>query len=85
MDQCLAFPDSVVRLSTDGARTTLGGAGEGLVGATACAFGRGPHDAESLYVTTSGGVFAPYHGVLQDAKLVRIAVGEAGASLLDQD
>lgn len=76
--------NSVVRLSDGGVRTTVGGASEGLVGATACAFGRGTDDARSLYVTTSGGLFAPHRGALQEAKLVRVDVGEAGASLFDR-
>jgi sugar lactone lactonase YvrE len=70
---------TVMRLDPDGSRTTLAGPAEGAVGSTACAFGRSQEDRTALYVTTSGGIFAPYHGVLQDAKLLRLQVGEAGA------
>lgn len=73
---------TVMRLDADGERTTLAGPSEGVVGATACAFGRTANDVKSLYVTTSGGLFAPYQGKLQEAKLVRLEVGETGAPLL---
>jgi hypothetical protein len=74
---------SVVRLAADGRRTTLAGPEQGLVGSTACAFGKGEADEKALYVTTTGGVYFPYQGVLQEAKLVRLEVGETGAPLLD--
>jgi hypothetical protein len=66
----------------DGGRATIAGALDGAVGSTACAFGRGAGDVTSLYVTTSGGLFSPYQGALQEAKLVRIDVGETGRSLI---
>jgi sugar lactone lactonase YvrE len=69
---------TVLRLGTDGARTTVAGPAEGAVGATACAFGRPPGDASALYVTTNGGLWSPYEGQVQDAKLLRLEVGEAG-------
>lgn len=72
---------TVMRLGPDGKRTTLAGPAEGAVGSTACAFGRIDEDRTALYVTTSGGLFAPYGGVLQDARLLRLQVGEAGAPL----
>jgi sugar lactone lactonase YvrE len=73
---------TVMRLDPDGKRATLAGPAEGAVGATACAFGRTPEDRTALYVTTSGGIFAPWRGVLQDAKLLRLQAGEAGAPVL---
>jgi sugar lactone lactonase YvrE len=73
---------TVVRLDPNGKRVTLAGPAEGAVGSTACAFGRTQEDRTALYVTTSGGIFAPYQGVLQDAKLLRLQVGEAGAPVL---
>jgi len=73
---------SVLRLTPDGRRTTVAGPAQGTVGSTACAFGRAPQDQNALYVTTTGGVYFPYEGVLQEAKLVRLEVGEAGAPLL---
>jgi hypothetical protein len=76
--------NTVMRVSGVGARATIAGAHEGVVGSTACAFGRGARDAASLYVTTSGGLFSPYQGALQEAKLVRIDVGETGGSLIDR-
>jgi sugar lactone lactonase YvrE len=72
---------TVMRLDIGGGRTTLAGPMEGCVGSTACAFGRTAKDATSLYITTSGGLFAPYQGKLQDAKLVRLEVGERGAPI----
>jgi hypothetical protein len=53
-----------------------------MVGATACAFGTAPGDERALYVSTNGGFFAPYEGAFQDAKLVRLEVGESGYRLL---
>jgi sugar lactone lactonase YvrE len=73
---------TVMRLGPDGKRVTIAGPAEGAVGSTACAFGRTPEDSTALYVTACGGIYAPYHGVLQDAKLLRLEVGEAGAPVL---
>jgi len=70
---------TVMCLGPDGKRTTLAGPAEGAVGSTACAFGRTKDDRTALYVTTCGGIYAPYRGVLQQAKLLRLQVGEAGA------
>jgi sugar lactone lactonase YvrE len=66
--------NSVVRLSRDGKRVTIGGPEQGLVGATAAAFGRTGDDADTLYVVTNGGRHALYEGHMQDAKLVAIDV-----------
>ncbi len=51
--------------------------------ATACAFGRAPGDENALYVTTDGGLVAPYEGVVQEAKLLRLEVGKAGWPLIE--
>jgi sugar lactone lactonase YvrE len=67
---------TVVRLAPSGTRVTLAGPEEGAAGATACAFGRTPADATALYVTTTGGLLAPHDGVVQEAKLLRLEVGE---------
>jgi sugar lactone lactonase YvrE len=72
---------SVLRLASDGSRSTLAGPEQGAVGSTACAFGRAPGDERSVYVTTSGGLWAPYQGEVQEAKLVRLEVGEHGSPL----
>jgi sugar lactone lactonase YvrE len=73
---------TVMRLESNGKRTTLASPAEGAVGSTACAFGRTTEDKAALYVTTCGGIYAPYRGVLQEAKLVRLQVSENGASVL---
>jgi sugar lactone lactonase YvrE len=73
---------TVLRLAPDGARTTIAGPDEGAVGTTACAFGRAPGDEGVLFITTNGGLWAPYRGEVQDAKLLRLEVGEAGQPLL---
>lgn len=65
---------SVLRLGTDGSRVTLAGPDEGAVGSTAAAFGRAPGDETALYVTTTGGLWSPYQGVVQPAKLLRINI-----------
>ncbi|CAM3250363.1 Sugar lactone lactonase YvrE [Sphingomonas antarctica] len=72
---------TLVRLDADRMRSTVAGPDQGMVGSTACAFGRTPADAMALYVTTNGGLYRPHEGVLQDAKLVRLEVGEPGAPL----
>jgi sugar lactone lactonase YvrE len=72
---------SVLRLDPDGTRSTIAGPEEGAVGSTACAFGRAPGDRQALYVTTNGGLSLPYEGELQEAKLLRLEVGENGAAL----
>jgi sugar lactone lactonase YvrE len=69
---------TVMRVDSSGARTTLAGPEQGAAGATACAFGRTPADATALYVTTTGGLLAPHNGVVEEAKLLRLEVGEAG-------
>jgi sugar lactone lactonase YvrE len=74
---------TVVRLDSAGNRTTVAGPNEGAVGATACAFGRAPSDRKALYVTTDGGMVAPHEGTVQDAKLLRLDVGEAGWPLIE--
>jgi sugar lactone lactonase YvrE len=74
---------TVLRLGTDGTRSTIAGPRDGAVGSTACAFGRAPTDTHALYVTTNGGLLYPYEGGVQDAKLLRLEVGEGGQRLPD--
>ena len=74
--------NSVLRLAADGSRTTLAGPATGAVGATAVAFGRSAVDSQAIYITTTGGAWSPYQGVVQRAKLVRYQVGASGQSLL---
>lgn len=73
---------TVLRLKPDGTRDTIAGPDQGAVGSTACAFGRRPQDRMSVYVTTTGGLWNPYLGQVQDAKLLRLDVGEPGHALL---
>jgi len=73
---CTHQMNSVVRLSHDGkTRVTIGGPEQGLVGATAAAFGRRGADEKTLYVVTNGGLHQMYEGHMQEAKLVAIDVG----------
>lgn len=74
--------NSVLRIAADGSRATIAGPAQGAVGATACAFGRAAADLQALYVTTTGGAWSPYQGVVQDAKLIRLEVGAQGRPLL---
>jgi hypothetical protein len=69
---------TVVRIDAAGNRATVAGPKEGAVGATACAFGRAPDNKYALYVTTNGGFIVPFEGSIQDAKLLRLDVGEGG-------
>jgi len=59
----------------------LGDARQGLRGATAVAFGRGPF-AGWLCAVTTGGVFAPPSGGPVMAEVVRLRVDAAGAPVL---
>jgi hypothetical protein len=73
---------TLVRLDPSGARATLAGPEQGMIGSTACAFGRAPGDEKALYVTTYGGFLIPHENGIQEAKLVRMDVGESGWPLL---
>jgi hypothetical protein len=65
-------------------RTTIAGPDQGMVGSTACAFGTAPDDETALYVCADGGFTVPREDGIQDAKLVRLQVGESGYRLLGQ-
>ncbi|HZH03596.1 MAG TPA: hypothetical protein VEY30_07405 [Myxococcaceae bacterium] len=69
------------RLGPTGERVVLAGPEEGMNGSTAVAFGRGPTNQRSLYVTTTGGIFAPLDGRVREAKVVRLDVGVEGAAV----
>ncbi|HXN31149.1 MAG TPA: hypothetical protein VN894_04780 [Polyangiaceae bacterium] len=71
----------MVRIDASGARATLAGPDQGMVGSTACEFARAPGDTTALYVTTEGGLVVPYQGVVQDAKPVRLEVGKPAQPL----
>ena len=73
---------TLVRIDPSGKRTTIAGPDQGMVGSTACAFGKAPGDQKALYVSTDGGFIVPHEGGVQDAKLVRFEVGESGHPLL---
>lgn len=75
---------SLLRLEADGSRATLAGAAEGMVGATAVAFGRTAHDRHCVYVTTTGGTWTVPDDRLEPAKLVRVEVGRTGHPLLPE-
>jgi hypothetical protein len=78
---CTHIGHSLDRLDSAGERVSLGGAPEGLAGSTSCAFGRHGDEREALYVATTGGIVLPPDGILQPARLVRLAVGVAGHPL----
>ncbi|HEX3445859.1 MAG TPA: hypothetical protein VHS80_14170 [Chthoniobacterales bacterium] len=69
---------TVLKLAPNGDRTTIAGPDGGAVGSTSCAFGRTNYDQTALYVTTSGGLWTPYRGEAQKARLLRLEVGEIG-------
>lgn len=71
---------TVMRLDMAGGRATLAGPEQGAAGATACAFGRAPGDANALYVTTTGGLLAPHGGAVQEAKLLRMRIDDTAWS-----
>jgi sugar lactone lactonase YvrE len=73
---------SLVCIDLSGKRKTIAGPDEGMVGSTACAFGTAAGDESALYVSTDGGFIVPHESVVQDAKLVRLEIGEPGYRLL---
>jgi sugar lactone lactonase YvrE len=73
---------TVMHIDATGTRTTIAGPEQGAVGTTACAFGRTPGNETAIYVTTDGGFIVPYQNTVQEAKLLRIEVGEAGYPLI---
>jgi DNA-binding beta-propeller fold protein YncE len=73
---------TLVRIDSSGKRTTIAGPDQGMVGSTACAFGKAPGDERALYVSTDGGFIVPHQGAIQDAKLVRLELREPGHPLL---
>jgi hypothetical protein len=75
---------TLVRIDPSGKRTTIAGPDQGMVGATACAFGTAPGDEGALYISTDGGFIVPHQDVVQDAKLVRLELGESGYPLLGE-
>jgi hypothetical protein len=66
-----------------GLPSTVAGPKQGAVGTTAW-FGRAPGDEKALYVTTDGGLVAPFEGAVQEAKMLRLEVGEVGWPLIEQ-
>lgn len=77
--------NTLVKLSRDGERVSIAGPDQGMPGSTAAAFGRHAEDLTSLYVTTTGGLVAPYRRVLEEAKLIRLQVGVAGHPIALQE
>jgi sugar lactone lactonase YvrE len=75
---------TLVRIDPSGKRTTITGLDQGMVGSTACAFGRAPGDENGLYVSTDGGFTVPHERGVEDAKLVRFELGESGYRLLGE-
>ena len=68
--------NTLIRLSSTGDRTAIAGPDQGMPGSTACAFTAAEPGA--LYVTTTGGMVMPLDGVVREAKLVRLEVGDLG-------
>jgi sugar lactone lactonase YvrE len=73
---------TLVRIDPTGKRTTIAGPDQGMVGSTACAFGSAPSDERALYVSADGGFTVPHERGLENAKLVRLEVGDSGHRLL---
>jgi sugar lactone lactonase YvrE len=71
--------NSVLRLDPDGRRVTLAGPGDGAVGTTAVAVAPASREPGIVYVTTNGGMWLPYGGAVQPAKLLRLEVGNTAA------
>lgn len=75
---CTHVENSLVRLSPSGERVALAGPEQGMPGSTAVRFGRTLETINTLLVTATGGLIAPYQGIAQMAKLVAIDVDAQG-------
>lgn len=73
---------SVVKLTSDGSRTRIAGGPEDklVAGTTAAAFGRTPTDRTILYVSTTGGMSNPVAGQVGPGMVLKIDVGNVGAT-----
>lgn len=74
--------NSVVKIAPDGTITTIAQAEQGMTGTTAVAFGRSANNSSNLYVVTNGGMSFPPPTGVETAKVVCLAVGVEGLSLL---
>lgn len=69
--------NSVIKISPTGEVTILAEAEQGMVGSTALAFARGEQRTQA-YVVTNGGLSFPPPTGLETAKVVKLAIGQAG-------
>lgn len=67
---------TIVRVRSDGSRATIATAAQGVVGATAVAFGTQPDDDHSLYVVGNGRI--RFEGAHRAVQLARLDVGVPG-------
>ncbi len=67
--------NSLTRLYKSGEREVIAGPEQHMQGCTSAAFGRTPETLSSLFVTTTGGILAPYQGTVREAKLLKVEVG----------
>ncbi|PNP59726.1 hypothetical protein THARTR1_00605 [Trichoderma harzianum] len=70
-----AAQNTVIRVSLDGSVQQLAGTADSLAvgGGTAAQFGRGRHQKNTLFVTTSGDRFSPINGtIMEPGKLVAV-------------
>jgi sugar lactone lactonase YvrE/uncharacterized protein YciI len=67
---------TVVRIRPDGSRATIATGAQGVVGATAVAFGTRPGEERNLYVV--GNARIRYQGASHPARLVKLEVGVPG-------
>lgn len=63
----------VVKITPSGEKTVIAGAGQGVTGCTAVAFGK-TDQTNTLYVVTNGGMFNPPGGEVQKALVVALPV-----------
>jgi len=73
--------NSLLRLNPDGTRKELGTAEGGFAGSTSAAFGRDAAHRYDVFVTTTGGILAPWEGKVATGKLLKVAVGVSGAPI----
>ena len=75
--------NSLLRLTSGGARVNVAGVADGMAGSTAVTFGAIAGTASSAFVTTTGGVVSPVDGIVAPAKLIRVDIGTTGLPITD--
>lgn len=66
--------NTLTHLHPSGTRVAIAGPDQHMQGCTSVAFGRTARTERSVFVTTTGGILAPYEGMVREAKMLRLDV-----------